>query len=733
MARINLTGSAGPVRIERDDAGAPRVWAENLADALLGLGYMHARDRALQMLLVRMAAVGRLSEFLRGDDELLEVDRFFRRLNFAGDYAREAAAMTPAAQRLAAAYCQGVNLGFQQHGTPWELRWLGYRAQDQPWTLADTFLTAKAIGYVSLGEIQGVAERFLVEFVQRGVARDKLEELFPGLLGGLDEALVRQVRLTGRLVPDTLRWASALPRATASNNWVVAGHKSDSGRPLFANDPHLEITRLPQIWYLATLHWKTDAGPRYALGASLPGTPAIIVGRTPDVAWGVTFACADCVDSWIEECREGRFRRGEQWLPFQVRREIIRRQRKPPVELTFHENEHGVLAGDPHAPGLYLSTRWSCGEGTSASSIQAALAMFSAATVEEGRRWLGQLNNSSWNWVLADRAGNLGYQMSGRIPLRPQGVSGLVPLPGWDAANDWRGFALPEDLPRALNPPEGFLVTANHDLNALGRVRALNLPMAGYRAERIEALLRQRERFTVEDMQALQLDLFSPQAERFRAVLQPALKAAAAQGQRNARILLGWDLRYDTASEGACLFEQFYRELILEVFGAEENFGPEVTRYLLDETVLFTGFFGNFDRILLSENSAWFGPRSQAALFERAWNRVANVPPQPYGRHRRVHLKHVLLGGRLPRWLGFDRKPIELPGSRATVNQAQVLRAGRRRAAIAPSLRAVSDLASDELRVSQPGGASDRRFSPWYDNGTAPWLAGRYRVMKGVP
>jgi penicillin amidase len=733
VARINLTGGAGPVRIERDDAGTPRVWAESLADALLGLGYMHARDRGLQMLLVRIASAGRLSESVRADDASLEMDRFFRRLNFAGDYATEAAALSADAQQLAAAYCQGVNLGFDRHDTPWELRWLGYRAQDQPWTLADTFLTAKAIGYVSLAEIQGMAEQLLVEFVQHGLARDKLEELFPGLLGGLDEALLRQVTVAKPAVPAALRWTSVLARATASNNWVIAGHKSVSGLPLFANDPHLEITRLPPIWYLAALHWKTDAGPRYALGASLPGTPAIIVGRTPDVAWGVTFACADCMDSWIEECRAGSFRRGARWLAFRTRRETIRRKGKSPIELTFHENEHGVLDGDPHVPGLYLATRWSCGEGTSASSIQAALAMFSAASVEEGRRWLGRLNNASWNWVLADRAGSIGYQMSGRVPLRRDGVSGLVPLPGWDAANDWRGFAPPEDLPRALNPPEGFLVTANHDLNALGRVRALNLPMAAYRAERLQALLRGRDRFTVEDMQALQLDLFSPQAERFRAVLQPCLKAAAARGQHNAQILLGWDLRYDTASHGAFLFEQFYRELILEVFGAEENFGPEVMRYLLDETVLFIGFFGNFDRILLSEKSTWFGARSQAALFERAWNRVSRVSPKPYGRHRRVTLEHLMLGGRLPRWLGFDRGPIELPGSRATVNQVQVLRAGRRRTCIAPSLRAVSDLATDALHVSQPGGTSDRRFSPWYDNGTAAWLAGRYRVLQGLP
>src|SRR4030095_3991881 len=113
---------------------------------------------------------------------------------------------------------------------------------------------------------------------------------------------------------------------------------------------------------------------------------------------------------------------------------------------------------------------WSCGRQTSAHTLEVGLDMLEATTVEQGRGLLAYLNNSAWCWVLADRAGNIGFQMSGRMPLRREGVSGLVPLPGWDPANDWSGFAPPEDLPRGLNPPESFIVTANHDLNDCGRV-----------------------------------------------------------------------------------------------------------------------------------------------------------------------------------------------------------------------------------------------------------------------
>src|SRR6185369_13819502 len=136
-----------------------------------------------------------------------------------------------------------------------------------------------------------------------------------------------------------------------------------------------------------------------------------------------------------------------------------------------------------------LTTRWSARTGTSAKSVHAAIAILTAETVEAGQAILGNLSNSSWNWLLADKAGNIGYQMSGQMPRRRPGTSGLVPLPGWDPENDWHGFEPPENLPRALNPKEGFVATANEDLNRYGKVHPQNLPMADYRAARIREKL----------------------------------------------------------------------------------------------------------------------------------------------------------------------------------------------------------------------------------------------------
>lgn len=724
-----LPGKAGSVRLERNEAGVAHVSAASLNDAILGEGFCHARDRGLQILLMRILGRGQGCEQLQDTEELLVWDRYFRRWNLRADAAREEAALSDRARYAVEAYCRGVNLFFSKKNIPWELRLLGCRFE--PWTTADCFLTAKLSGLIALAQAQTDMEQFIVECVQQGIKREQLEELFPGQLHGLDEELIRQVRMSERLVPASLKWASALPRLMASNNWVVAGTKTASGKPFLCNDPHLEVNRLPAIWYETVLRWKSPEGPSYSMGATFPGLPGVSVGRTRDLSWGITYAFMDCMDSWVEDCRAGKYRRGEDWLPFETRKETIRRKKHPPLELVFYDNPHGVLSGDPNEAGYYLATCWSGRDETSGAALDAACAILQARTVEEGQAILGRISNSSWNWVLADRVGNIGYQMSGRAPRRRAGVSGLVPLPGWDPANDWQGFHAPEELPRAFNPPVGFFATANQDLNPFGKVKPINLPMASYRADRINAVLARSTRVTLEQMQKLQLDLYSTQAELFMPVIRPLLGEFATQHGEAVRLLTEWDLVYASGSKAAFLFEQIYQALMSEVFGrAAGAFGGKVLEHVLAETCLFYDFYGNFDHVLLAETSIWFGARTRAEIFRAALAKALPTPAKPYGSKQQVLMRHLLFGGKLPLWLGFDH-PLELPGNRATVHQGQIYRGGGRETSFGPSLRFVTDLATDDIHTTLAGGPSDRRFSKWYLTGISDWIAGRFKTLRG--
>ena len=701
--------------LKRDQHGIPHLDEADEAGLFFGQGLAHATDRALQMVLMRIVGQGRVSEILDSSDASLRVDRFFRRANWSAHTQSPLEKLTPNERSLLDAYCQGVNHALSRR-VPWEFRLCRHRPE--PWQPGDTLMLLRMLGYLTLGASQGEMERLFVELVQAGVAAEKLHELFPGLLDGLDLELIKLVKLGERIVPADL-WGVALPRMMASNNWVISGARAASGKPLLANDVHLEGNRLPAIWYEMSLRCRD----RYLLGGTIPGVPGVLSGRNNNLAWSVTYAFADGEDSWIEKCRDGKFYREDEnrWIEFHRRTESIQRKHKPPVDLVFFENDHGVLDGDPHLEGCCLATRWApadSGEG----GLKAGFNLLHATSVERGMELLGRVE-TGWNFLLADQQGNIAYQMSGRLPKRRPGVSGFVPLPGWKRENDWQGFVVPEELPRLVNPPEGYFATANEDLNRFGRGTPINLPMGPYRGDRIRQLLAARDKFTVADICAMHFDVYSRQAEFFMNLLKPLLPATP-QADR----LRNWDLKYTADSEGAFLFERFYEQLYREVFG-QGGIGERAVDALRQQTGAFIDFYHNFDRVLLAEKSAWFGGRTRDDIFRQAAAFALSAPPQPWGKVHLFEMTNIFFGGKLPRFLGFDRGPFTAIGNRATIHQAQLYVSGGRRTSFLPSYRIVTDLATDEIHTNNAGGPSDRRLSRWYASDIDNWLHGRYKML----
>ena len=413
------------------------------------------------------------------------------------------------------------------------------------------------------------------------------------------------------------------------------------------------------------------------------------------------------------------------WVPFQKRKETIKRKNKEPVEVVFYENDHGVLDGDPSIEGLYLTTKWATSR-SGADTIINVLKLLDAVTVEEGMNCLGKVE-SSWNFVLADSKGNIGYQMSGLMPVRRDGVSGFVPLPGWIKENDWKGFVSFVDLPRVINPETGFFATANQDLNEYGKVKPINMPMGAYRADRIAQILSKDKKFSVEDIFSMHMDVYSVQAEAFMKILKPLLPDTG-----NGKILRDWDLRYNPESEGAYLFEEFYKELYREVFG-ENNMGIGAVDFLKKEAGTFVDFYLNFDRILLMETSSWFNGRKREDIYKKSLEKVLLMKLKKWGDVQKVMLKHILLGGKLPAFLGFDKGPVTIIGGRATIHQGQIYRSANRETTFAPSFRFVMDFAKEEFFSSMAGGPSDRRFSKWYVSGLQDWIEGKYKTLKPDP
>lgn len=732
LERIRLPASApAGLAVTRDAHGVPHIDGPRLDDVLWGLGYCHALDRGLQLLLTRILGQGRAAECLSGGDDALELDRFFRRLGAYGGAEGEVERLSPSSRERLGAYVRGVNARLAE-SVPWELRLLGYAPE--PWLPADTIALSRVIGYVGLAQTQGDLEGLVIDMLRAGVDDARLRALFPHIpelahLDGSDprlpsRELLGKLRLGRRAVPENVRWLSAVPSMTASNNWVIAPSRSRSGHALLSNDPHLEINRLPNVWYEIAARITSLPG-HYVLAATMPGLPAALLGRTRELAWGATYTFMDAIDSWIEQVEGGRYRRGDGYHDFSVRREEIRRKGQPSVHEAFFENDHGVLDGSPEPDGYVLATRWSAGR-SGARSLEAAFAMWTARSVDEGMQQLGRLE-TAWNWVLADRAGDIGYQMSGLAPRRREGVSGFLPLPGWLEENDWRGFLELDELPRAKNPPEGFLVTANEELTRYARVPCQNATMADYRAERLRALIEAQPELDLAACERMQYDTYSLQAERFMQRLRPLLPDTGA-----GRALAGWDCRYDGGSAGAALFERFYAELTLIVIG-RYVLGPDVVAHLSNATALLASYFKYIDRLLLDPPAALCDGRTADELYREAFERAAAGAPLGAGERTTTTLRHLMFAGRLPLALGFDRGPIPVVGGRATPCQLQYFTVGAREGCLAATVRINTDLGEDALHTNLIGGPSDRRFSRWYCSGVEDWVAGKFKRVEPEP
>jgi penicillin amidase len=562
-------------------------------------------------------------------------------------------------------------------------------------------------------------EKFLVQMIQHGVDEDRIKELFPYLKEKIDYDLIKEVQSPVEIVPDRL-WNSALPNLRASNNWVVSGKKTKSGQPILASDPHMEVNRLPALWY--EMIWKV--GDQVTMGITMPGLPVMVFGRTNHLAWAGTYGFMDMIDYFIEEYRDEKFLYDGKWIPFEKRTETIRPKKKEPITLTFYENHHGVLEGQPEGPGKYLCMAFTGRSGAGADIFNAILEIDTIRSVKEAQERFRDIAMPTFNWGFVDRDGNIGYQMNGKMPKRPEGVSGLLPVAGWEAKNDWKGFEDPAQLPSCYNPESGFFATANNDLNKFGDIHPINLPMAPYRIQRIIERLEQQDAIDTEYIKDMHFDLYSKQAERLMPLILPLLPDT-----KNGEILKEWDFVYHKNSTGAMLFESVYQNIIKIVFG-KNGMGEDVIEHLFDETGIFTDFHGNFDDVLINENSSWFKEVDRTTQLKEAIDRGLNVQPKPYGETRKIDMMNIFLGGKLPGFLGFDMKNITLPGNRATIPQGQIFKSGGRTTTFAPSFRMIVEIDKDGIWTNIAGGPSGARFSKWYKSDLKNWEKGHYKKLE---
>jgi penicillin G amidase len=731
MQSLHLKHARRRLEAFRDENGVPHITASSWRAALYGLGYLHALDRPTQMLFARALASGRSAELIADKPELMETDRFFRRVGLHLLLDDEVRRLDDRTFGDVTAYCEGVNDGLHESGRSLPMWATGFRPE--PWNQQAVLLIGNLLSYGGLAVGQQQNERLLLELIQTGIDDSRLRELFSPLLDRVNLELLRRVRIASQLSDDAIELITDLPRLAGSNAWVVSPSRSATGHALLASDPHLEINRLPAIWYEAVLKWDGQ----YVMGASLPGCPLFGVGRTERLSWGVTYMKGDAIDYFIEDCRPGgttgwQYRRGQEWRDFQLRPEVIQHKSGQSETLRVFHNPQGILESDPAGAGAgyYLSFSWIGNSAGASRSIATWLDLIGSRSTADAMEVALECPQPTLSWVFADVDGHIGLQGGGWIPKRNPANSGLHPVPAWDEANHWRGRLENYYLPHIYDPPEGFIATANENINVPGEPMIVTMPVPDYRKRRIVERLRDLPHATIEDMEKLQYDVISVQARELLAIFLPHLPASPLKSR-----LAKWNYSYDPASTEATLFAKLYRYVLLEIFGEAPHregggIGWRRMLYLSSRFGFSTMVLTCIDRLLKEENARWWTGRDKGALIRRAAEKLADEPDVPWGEFNSFHFVNRFIGNRrMGRYLGFDTRQMPMPGCHATPFQGHLLTTAKRETTFSPSYHFVTDLGTSEAWTNLPGGPSESRFSPFYKNDIVRWQTGTYKRL----
>jgi penicillin amidase len=739
MEKLELRTATIDFTAHRDAAGVPHAECDSWLEAVYALGYLHALDRPTQMHFARTVAMGRAAERIANRPEMLEMDRFLRRSGIHRRLGEEVGMLPRPVVEQLEWYCAGVNDGLLEVGRTLPMWAVGF--QPEAWDAQAVLAIGNLLSFAGLAVGEQEAKRVILELVQVGASDERLRELFRPYLDGVDFGPLHEVNFAKKLSDDALELLADLPRLAGSNAWAVAPSRSATGSALLASDPHLEVNRLPAIWYEVVLRWRAGGGRReYAIGATLPGCPLMAVGRNSRLAWGVTYMHANTSDYFIEDVRRKpdvddawQFRRGDKWLDYRPRVERIGRRGAKPVDQPVYENEVGVLTEPPTVAGKHLSVAWIGGRPGGCQTIATWLDVISAASTKEAMEIVRHSSHPSLVWVFADAEGHIGKQASGWLPMRAR-ASGLVPVPAWDESNHWLGVVPADRLPREYDPPRGFVASANEELYLADGTPLHSHGLHDYRRRRIDERLTELPRATIADMQALQYDVVSLHARE----LLPVLLTHLEDDHPLKKQLLAWDCRFDAPSRCAALFMAFYRHVLLEVFGHNTGIGLRRMIYLATRIGYSAMVLTACDRTLRKVTSSWWSERDKSGMIRRAAERALAEPPHRWRDVNAFHFTDRFFGGSrglttTGRLLGFESALTPMPGCHATPFQGHLKVTATRESTFAPSYHFVADLATDEAWTNLPGGPSENRFSRWYKTDVPRWIAGEYKRLVGTP
>ena len=745
--RLQVKGLSGVVKVTRDGHGVPAIEAATLEDLFLAQGYITAQDRLWQMDIMRRFAAGELSEIL-GEDTL-NIDREQRILGLGAAAKKGLLTASPRDRAYFEAYARGVNAFIESRGSslPIEFRILGYRPR--PWQPEDSIVIAnqmvKDLNYYTFGDVLA-REKILTKlgpeltadlYVNRSwhdrpptVMREDLNDQQNQSDSDDDDddddsgpdTSVTQQRSTASEI-----WAQHTPEAVnGSNDWVVSGALTVTGKPLLSNDMHLGHN-MPNLWYEAHL----KSGTLDVAGVTLPGVPYVIVGHNQRIAWGFTNVGPTVADAFLENFNgQGAYQTPQGWQQPGHRAEVIHIKGKADVTVDVKITRHGPIVTDL-LPGETrpVALRWTLYDGLHMPFFD----VDTAQNWEEFRKAFSQLDAPGQNVVYADVDGNIGYQTTGRVPIRAAG-DGSLPVSGADDAHEWTGYIPFDKLPSIYNPPSGVIATANGRIAPDGYRNSISVEWeAPWRTERIYHVLESGRKFAATDMLALENDIHSENdlfaAERFVYAVDHAAKPSA-RAKQAADLMRNWDgrmlgsLAAPTIAVGSA---QELTRLLLEPRLGSAPEDPKAQEATLNwKTYQWQMQTVWLQNVLLHQPKRWLPEKysNYDELLTAAVEAAVNGPSAPkdlaswhWGSVNAVEIDHPVLG-KIPlvrRWTA--------PGVREQSGSGYTVKAVTRHHG--PSERFTANLADlDQSTLNTVTGQGGNFLSPYYMDQWKAWYEG---------
>jgi penicillin amidase len=767
QGELRLSGISAPVEIQRDRYAIPHIHAKTLEDAVFGLGFVHAQDRLWQMEMNRRVAAGRLAEILGSG--ALETDRFLRTLGVRRAAEENLRRAEPETRRLLEAYAAGVNAFLATRPVLPPEFWIT-GARPEPWTPADSAAWVKMMAWDLGGNWRNELLRMRLA---RSLPLARIHEFLAPYRGEPPPEIADLKSLYGRLEREAVQLAEGNRGQTrlcmapasrevesdpdfpdspflgdgegvGSNNWVVSGARSASGKPLLANDPHLGLTA-PPVWYFAHL----SIPGTNVIGATLPGVPAIVLGRNDRIAWGFTNTGPDVQDLYIEKLdASGNYLTPEGPRPFQAIEETIRVKGAPDERLVVRVTRHGPVISDvvrtaqELAPrGYVIAFAWTA-LAEDDRTLEAAHKLARSRDWSEFLAAARDFHVPQQNMVYADVEGNIGYVAPGRVPVRkPENdLKGLAPAPGWDARYDWAGWIPFEELPQRYNPASGRIYTANERITPPGYAHYLTSEwQPPYRADRIAELLDATPKHTLASFARMQSDVVSlAMRESLPRLL--ATRPRSDEAKKALALLAKWDGTMAPGSAEPVIAWAWWREFTRALYADElgdafrPNWSPrapfvasvlagtgDAARWCDDVRTPATETCEELLAASLDGALAGLAKRYGADIAKWRWGEAhfARHEHRPFGRNP------ILARG-------FDIV-FPTPGDTYTVNVGRKDFHDEERPFAnrhAASLRAIYDLANLENSLFiHSGGQSGNILSPHYAAFTEAWAKGEYIPM----